>query len=83
MRKYAWERPLMMSNDFRSFLIYLPTLSTLKRLIFWVILNPLHTLKLDVINGCSLYKIRVSGTVVGPLITQKSPTCAYISQKPW
>jgi hypothetical protein len=30
-----------------------------------------------------LHEIGVSGTVVGPLLTQKSPTCTYISQKPW
>ena len=30
-----------------------------------------------------LHEIRVSGTVVNPLITQKSPTCTYMSQKPW
>ena len=28
-----------------------------------------------------LHEIRVSGTVGGPLVTQKSPTCRYISQK--
>ena len=28
-----------------------------------------------------LHEICVSGTVGGPLITQKSPTCTYISQK--
>ena len=30
-----------------------------------------------------LHEIRVSGTVVSPLLTRKSPTCTYISQKPW
>ena len=30
-----------------------------------------------------LHEIRVSGTVVNPLLTRKSPTCTYISQKPW
>ena len=30
-----------------------------------------------------LHEIRVSGTVVGPLLVQKSPTCTYISQKLW
>ena len=30
-----------------------------------------------------LHEIRVSGTVGGPLLTRKSPTCTYISQKPW
>ena len=30
----------------------------------------------------ALRKIRVSGTVGDPLLTRKSPTCAYISQKP-
>ena len=30
-----------------------------------------------------LHEIRVSGTVVGPLLLRKSPTCTYISQKPW
>ena len=29
----------------------------------------------------ALREIRVSGTVGGPLLTRKSPTCAYISQK--
>ena len=28
-----------------------------------------------------LHEIRVSGTVVGPLLLQKSPTCTYISLK--
>ena len=28
-----------------------------------------------------LHEIRVSGTVGGPLLTRKSPTCTYISQK--
>ena len=30
-----------------------------------------------------LHEIRVSGTVVNPLLTRKSPTCTYISQKLW
>ena len=30
-----------------------------------------------------LHEIRVSGTVVSPLLMQKSPTCTYISQKQW
>ena len=30
-----------------------------------------------------LHEIRVSGTVVNPLLMRKSPTCTYISQKPW
>jgi hypothetical protein len=30
-----------------------------------------------------LHEIRISGTVVSPLLTQKSPTCTYIGQKPW
>ena len=30
-----------------------------------------------------LNEIRVSGTVVSPLLTRKSPTCTYKSQKPW
>ena len=30
-----------------------------------------------------LRKIRISGTIGGPLLTQKSPTCAYTSQKLW
>ena len=30
-----------------------------------------------------LHEIRVSGTVVGPLLTRKFPTCTHISQKPW
>ena len=30
-----------------------------------------------------LRKIHVSGTVGDPLLTRKSPTCAYISQKLW
>ena len=30
-----------------------------------------------------LHENRVSGAVVSPLLTQKSPTCTYISQKPW
>ena len=30
-----------------------------------------------------LHEICVSGTVGGPLLTQKSPTWTYISQKPW
>ena len=30
-----------------------------------------------------LTQICVSGTVGGPLLTQKSPTCVYISQKLW
>ena len=29
----------------------------------------------------ALHEIRVSGTVVDPLLKLKSPTCAYISQK--
>ena len=31
----------------------------------------------------TLYKICISGTVGGPLLTRKSPTRAYISQKLW
>ena len=30
-----------------------------------------------------LHEIRVSGTAGGHLLTWKSPTCTYISQKPW
>ena len=30
-----------------------------------------------------LHEICGSGTVVYPLLTQKSPTCMYISQKLW
>ena len=30
-----------------------------------------------------LHEIRVSGTVVNPLLARKSPTCSYINQKPW
>ena len=30
-----------------------------------------------------LHEICVSGTAGGPILTQKSPTCMYISQKPW
>ena len=30
-----------------------------------------------------LREICVSGTVRGPLLKRKSPTCTYISQKPW
>ena len=29
----------------------------------------------------TLHKIHISGTVGGPLLPRKSPTCAYISQK--
>ena len=31
----------------------------------------------------TLHEIRVSGIVVNPLLTRKSPTCTYISQKQW
>ena len=30
-----------------------------------------------------LHEIRVSGTVLMPLLMRKSPTCTYISQNPW
>ena len=30
-----------------------------------------------------LCKIHISGTVEDPLLTRKSPTCTYISRKPW
>ena len=33
--------------------------------------------------GTALSKICVSGTVGGPLLEQKFPSCVYISQKLW
>ena len=41
-------------------------------------LQPFWDLEITVLD-----EIHVSGTVVSPLLTQKSPTYTYISQKPW
>ena len=40
-----------------------------------------HVARILGLQKTALRKIHVCGNVGGPLLTQKSPTCAYIGQK--
>ena len=46
--------------------------------------TPIHRIPtLGRLKKPELRKMPISGTVWSPLLTQKSPNCVYISQKPW
>ena len=87
--KYFWpnyEHPFWFSESLLHVFHYSTIISTKKLSLYIQIPNITEGLALHAfwnLEKTVLHEICVSGTVGGPLLTQKSPTCTYISKKPW